>query len=63
MHITWNLKKYIIARKNHESFPPKFSDVFTGSLYNAYGDYNLDNKEIIAAPISPIVSNKKKNKV
>lgn len=57
-------RKYIIARKTYKGYDPKFSDVFTGSLYNVWGvDASaLKNKEIVAAPISPIISNKKRIK-
>lgn len=63
---TWyrsNPRKCIIARKKDDDFI-EFIDVFTKSSYHIYkpDDYELNSGEIVAKPISPIVSSKSRIK-
>lgn len=54
-------EKYIIARKE-STIEHKFIDIFTGSSFYDFNNCSLEFTGIVAAPISPIISNKKRIK-
>ncbi len=54
-------EKYIIARKE-SGIEHKFIDIFTGSSFDDFNNCSLEFTGIVAAPVSPIISNKKRIK-